>query len=161
MPSLRSPAEVADMSYLTVTLVYARSFLLSILAAFTARPAAALVSGFNVHLLRDSAISLNSDTVRADLLGHECGYSGYAPQVVSTWVTVRTPNGEALAANSLFVAGSAAPFVTDSAAGYWIDDGTNFLFGEYFAGGLHALFPYAGTYLDLNLLLPIQGQLTA
>jgi len=142
------------MSWTTTVMQWGRFVLSAIVAAFSARPAAALLPTVNVRLLSTNTVALNADSTVSALAAQEVAYSGYAAVTISTWTTVRTANGESAIGSALFTATTATPFVPGTAVGYWLDDGTNFIGGEYFPAGVSAAFAYVGAYLALEVLLP-------
>lgn len=148
------------MTWTSVLITFARTFLNAILAAFTARPAGPLGAAFNVHLLTGTPFALSPDTTLATLQANEATYSGYALLPITSWTLVRNGYSQGIIGTALFVATAATPFVPGTVTGYWIDDGTNWLVAEFFASGVVGSFAAPGDYLALDAVLPLQGQQT-
>jgi len=144
-------------NYQTQELVYGSAFMDTVIEALVTRPAGALVVTGKVRLSKDPAFDPAPGSVITDFTTHEADYSGYAAGgiavALSAPLNVTTTIRGALT-SALFVAATASPFVPNNVYGYWLDDGTNVIAGERFAGGGVASFGAPGDFLDLEAMLP-------
>lgn len=148
------------MDYASEEVVYGRTFLSSILAAFSTRPAAALVVTPKVRLSSDINFNPTPDNTVATLAANEATFSGYtAGGIAPTFSAVLRggPDFQQLNAPVLFEAATADPFVPGNCYGWWLDDGTNVIAAEKFANGLVASFANVGDYLALDVYLPMHS----
>jgi hypothetical protein len=136
-----------------------------LLTALTTRPAAAIIAAGKIRLSQDPAFNPTPQSTVAALAANEATYSGYAAGGIALVLTVGlnlSPSIVGAVASALFVASGGGPFVSNNVYGYWVDDGTNLVVGEKFAGGGIASFGAPGDFLDLNVAVPLAlGQKTS
>lgn len=143
------------MYYQSKSLIYARTFMDSWLAAFKTVPAAALIIAPTVRLLQGLLPAITPDTTLADLESSEANFSGYGADTFTLTVPVQSStNVEAAIGSATFLATAASPFVGNSISGYFITDGTNLVAAEAFPGGTNIQIAAAGQFLALDLVLP-------
>ena len=146
-------------NYTAQQVTLGRAFINTILAAFNTRPAGALVVTPKLRLSNNPALVFTPDTTIATLASAECAYSGYTAGGIAA--TVSAPLDLSTVCQGVFIQGlfeatPASPFVPDTATGWWLDDGTNFLVGEKFSGNQTAPFGVPGNFLALNATIPVQ-----
>ena len=152
-------------TYTAQQVTYGQAFVNTILAALKTVPGAALIVAGKLRLSNNPTLVLTPQTTIAALAANECAYSGYTAGGIA--VVLSAPlnlsnNAQGVLTTGLFLAVTATPYVPDTATGWWIDDGTNFIVGERFAGNQVATFAAPGAFLDLIAELPIQlGQATS
>lgn len=148
-------------NWITKSVVYGQSFLLTVVSALKTVPGGALVVAGKLRLSKDPAFNPTSASTISALAANEADYSGYASGgiavVLTTGLLVGTV-GVGAEAPAVFVAATATPFVPATVYGYWVDDGTNVIAAEAFGGGQSALFGAVGDFLALTLLLPFRFQ---
>lgn len=123
-----------------------------------------MIATAKVRLSTNPSFVPNSLATIAELAANEANYSGYTAGgvalVVGSPVNLSPTCQGAVTAVS-FVATAASPYVPSNVYGYWVDDGTNVIAQEAFAGGASVGFGAPGDFLELVLELPQQGpQLT-
>jgi len=93
------------------------------LASLFSRPAAAVFSPPNVHLLADTT-GLNENSVYADFAALECNFSGYALWIPTTAGPVNVGNGLWVCTFSANMFQAANPLTSgpQNALGYWLDN---------------------------------------
>jgi len=146
-------------SYASQSVVFGQTFANTVVAAWKTVALAPLIATPKVRLVNSPSFTINPQTTIAELAAVECNYSGYAAGGIALVVgsPVNLSNAAQGAVTGLqFVSTTATPYVGATAFGYWIDDGTNLIAGEMFAGGFSADFGSAGSFLELILQLPIQ-----
>jgi hypothetical protein len=145
-------------TYVSQSPTYGRTFLASVIAALSARPAGALLTNGKLRLSKDPGFNPTENSHIADLTGGECDFSGYTAggYTVTLGATLNV-SGSALGApdDILAVATTATPQVGNSIYGYWIDDGTNIVMFEVFAGGPIPV-AIAGDYCEVDLRVPLR-----
>jgi hypothetical protein len=143
--------------------IWGRTFMATILAAFSARPGAALVVAGKLRLSNANPFNPTPDSTVASLAANEVTYSGYtAGGYATTFVgpVNFNPLEPGLIVVQNFLAVVAGPFVPDTAYGWWIDDGVNLIAAEPFAGGASAAFSSPGDWLDLVASMPFPLQVS-
>lgn len=144
--------------YNSTTVIYGRSFLNTILAAFKTLPAAALIiAAAKIRLSKDPAFAPTADSTIAGLAAQEATFTGYPAggiAVVQSAPVNLSPGAQGELATALFTATGSA--IGNVVTGYWIDDGTNVVLAERFAGGLNVSFAVANDFLELVVQLPLQ-----
>lgn len=145
-------------NWITQSVVYGQDFLLTVVAALKTAPATPLVNTGKLRLSLDPGFNPTPNSTISALAANEANYSGYTAGgiavVLTTGLLVST-TGVAAAAQGLFEATTATPFVPANVTGYWVDDGTNFIGGEAFGSGNVAQFAAPGDFLALTVLLPL------
>jgi hypothetical protein len=144
-------------NYSSQSVTFGRTFYNTILSALSTRAAAALIVAGKVRLSNNPSFNPSADVQISTLAASECDYSGYASGGIAAVVggpVNLSANTQGVIIPALFQATSADPFVQATAYGWWIDDGTNVIAFERFAGGGSARFGAAGDFLALNVLLP-------
>lgn len=138
--------------------VYGRTFSDTILAALSARPAAALIAAGKLRLSKDPAFAPNPASTVAALAANEADFSGYvaggSALALSAAVNL-SPSIQGVTDVALFTAAVAVPFVSNAVTGWWVDDGANFVAGEAFPNGQTANFATPGDFLQLVAELPV------
>lgn len=145
------------MFYETKSVVWGRVFANAVLTAFGTDPAAALLVTPKVRLSKDPAFAPTPDSTRAGLAANEADFTGYtAGGYTPTFsAPVRIGNNlQALLATVLPIRGVTLPGVNNTVFGWWIDNGTDVVVAESFAGGFQADFSNPGDFLDLSVVLP-------
>lgn len=135
----------------TALLVWGRALVNAMLAALSARPAAALLATPTVRLfVGDTAPS--PDSVFADFT--EPTFHGYAPVTLTLAGPVQLgtqATGMIAAANFIATSGGT---IDDTVTGYWLTDGVSAVYGaERFADAVE--FGAVGDFLDLSVALPV------
>ncbi len=147
-------------NYQSQNIVYGQAFADTVMAAFKTVPGGALIaSAAKLRLSQDPSFNPSPGSTIASLASGEANYSGYTAgglAVVQTGPVNTSPSCQAMFVPGVFVATTGSPFVPNSVTGYWIDDGTNVIMGERFAGGATATFAEAGDFLVVSVLLPEQ-----
>ena len=147
-------------TYESVTLVYGRVWLNSLLSALKTIPATPLLpTTSKIRLSSDPAFNPTPDSTIADLAAQEAAFSGYS--AATNPIALKGPvnlSGQAVGMlqDAFWEAVTATTFVSGSVYGYWLDDGANIVCAERFAGGLVAGFAEPGDFLALTLLIPAQ-----
>jgi len=122
-----------------------------LLAALSARPAAALLTTPTVHLFTAGPSPITPTQVPADFT--EATFVGYAAAALTPIVgPVITPSFtcRAVFANVSFVAGAVVG--SQNVLGYWVDDAsTHFYLGEFFPAPVQIVNP--GDFIDLAVLI--------
>lgn len=157
--ALDGPRIAQVASYASQSITYGQAFLNTIVAAWKTTASAALIATAKVRLIHEASFTISPQTTIAQLAAQECDYSGYTAGGVA--LVVGAPvnlslNAQGAVTGIQFLATAATPFVADTAYGYWVDDGTNMIAGEMFAGGVGITFASAGAFLELILELPLQ-----
>lgn len=135
------------------TPTFARPLLNALLAALSARPAAALFTTPFVHLFKAGPSPLTPDTLYSAFT--EAAFPGYASVALGTLAgPVITPSTlcEGVFSNASFIAG--AIVTPETILGYWVDEGaaptTPAHYFEYFPAPIPFVNP--GDFLDLAVL---------
>jgi len=138
----------------TVMLTWGRTLVNALLAALSARPAAALLVTPKVRLY-SAGPALSPDSVVDDYTAVTAtGVEDVALTI--TGVVNLDGNVQGAIGHVDFVATTADPFVEDTAIGYILFDGTDaFYGGEQFASEVN--FGQAGDFLGLDIVFPIGG----
>lgn len=121
-------------------------------------PGAALLAAGKLRLSKDPSFNPNSKTTLAELEANECDFSGYPAGGIAVSLTTGldlTPQIQGAITSGTFVAATATPFVSGTAYGYWIDDGTDMAMAEKFASPFNAPFAEVGAFLVLNAAIPL------
>lgn len=138
----------------THNLTMSKALIDGLLAALSARPAAALLTTPTVHLFTAGPSVITPTQVPADFT--EATFTGYASQTLGTLLgPIQLPNteGDGVHADVNFLAGAVAP-PGQMILGYWIDDGaTTFFGGEVFPNPIPIGVP--GAFIDLDVVFPI------
>lgn len=146
-------------SYQAKNVIVSKTFGDAIVAAFSARPAAALLGATpKLRLGTDPGMVIDKTTTLADLAAQEANYSGYTAGGVTPTVTGPVNEGEdqvAAVVNNVFVATTASPFVGNTVCNWWIDDGTNLVVGETLDEADRVEIAEAGDFYDLLAVLPV------
>jgi hypothetical protein len=146
-------------AYASQNTVYGKAFALTVLAALTTRPAAALFGTLKVRLVTAAPFAPTPNNVIADFLPNEATFVGYtAGGYAPTWSAAVNLSG-----NIVGIVTNVTPICTSASApspnvitGYWVDDGTNVIVAEGFPGGLTFGFVNPGDFLDLQVNIPFQ-----
>jgi hypothetical protein len=148
-------------TYTAQNVTMGQAFMNTIIAALKTVASAALIASAKVRLSNSPSFNPIPGSTIAQLAANECAYSGYAAggiaAVLSAPVNL-SAGAQGTLISALFEATTATPFVPDTAYGWWIDDGTNFIAGEKFANNANAPFAAPGSFLSLTAIVP--GQLT-
>lgn len=147
-------------SFASANPVYGSAFLASIIGAYKTAPMNPLIDTAKVRLSNNPAFVASPGSTVAELDATECAYSGYAAGGIALVVgapVILSATCEGAVTALQFLATSATPFVSDTAYGYWIDDGVNVILSEPFSvpGGIP--FAAAGNFLELIVQLPQQA----
>jgi hypothetical protein len=147
------------VDYVSQSVGYGSAFADTVQAALKTRAAAALVATPKIRLSSNSNFNPTPQSSIATLSASEAAFSGYpaggASGTVSDPVNLSTMAVGVLM-SATFVATTAAPFVEGTCYGYWVDDGTNVIAYERFAGGIQVTFGVPGDFLQLDIELPMQ-----
>lgn len=146
------------MNWTAQNVVYGRTFVNTILAAFAAAPLAELIDTAKIRLSQNPAFAPDPDSAIADLTPTEADYSGYTAGGIAMVVSAPLNLGtdvQGTMSSVLFKATTATPFVSNTVYGWWIDDGTNLICGEAFPGGVNALFGSINDFLQLDVVTPL------
>lgn len=131
-----------------------RVWLNTLLATLKTRPAAALLATGKLRLLKSRVVSIAPDVTLAALAAEEADYTDY-PVGGFAFLGNDPVNyndlGQGYVLQHTFLVTSATPAIGNDIAGYWIDDGTNMVLGEYFGIGADVPMQVQGDYLELNL----------
>jgi hypothetical protein len=144
--------------YQAQAIVYGQAFVNTILAALKTVPGGALVASAKLRLSNQVGFNPTKDATIAGLAANECNYSGYTAGGIAVVLTAPvdlSATVQGVMFTALFEAVAASPFVPDTGRGWWIDDGTNFIAGEAFAGGFVAPFAAPGNFVNLTAILPL------
>jgi hypothetical protein len=139
--------------------IWGLAFANTVLAALKTVASGALIASAKLRLSNLSTFNPTPASTIAALAANECAYSGYTAggiAVVLTTGLILSPACQGAVTTGVFEATTASPFVPDTAYGWWIDDGTNFICGEKFGTGTYAAFAAPGNFLDLAAFLPFQ-----
>lgn len=140
--------------------VYGTAFLNSLLNAYKTTAAGPLVATAKVRLNTNPAFNPGAGDTIADNVANEADFSGYPAGgiavVLSAPVNLSTTCQGSLF-NATYTAAAATPFVTGTAYGYWVDDGTNVIMGEKFGAGINFAFGVPGDFLELIGQMPQQA----
>jgi hypothetical protein len=121
------------------------------LAALSARPAAALLTTPTVHLFTAGPSPISPTQVPSDFT--EATFIGYAAVVLASLLgPIITPSNtcEGVFNNANFIAGAIVG--SQTILGYWVDNGsTEFYLGEYFPSP--ALIVSPGDFVDLAVII--------
>jgi len=130
-----------------------RIFLLALLDALLARPAAAILPTLTTRLFTAGPTPITPNNATADFT--EATFNGYAEVVVTPGSTpVNTPSGEgiALIGDANFIATGAA--IPETILGYYVvGPAGSMLMGEYFPAPVPIVNP--GDFISLNLSVPL------
>lgn len=147
------------MNYQSQEVGYGRTFADTILAALKTVPGGALITSGKIRFSKDPAYDPTPASAIADLSAHECDFSGYTSggyaTTLSAPLNLSTVCG-GVQCSALAIAGTASPFVPNTVYGYWLDDGTNVIAFERFAGGASMSIAAPGDFIDLQVFLPLQ-----
>jgi hypothetical protein len=143
--------------YSSQNAVIGRAFADTILAALKTVPGSALITSGKVRLSKDPSFNPSSDSSVVALEANEADFSGYPAGGVA--VSLSAPLNfslgcQAVLTSALFLAAAASPFVPNVVTGYWVDDGTNVVQGERFAGGVNFSLSAPGDFLELAVFFP-------
>lgn len=128
------------------------SLVAALVAAFSTRPAAALIVTPTVHLYTAVSAPVSPNSLIADFT--EATFAGYANQTVTLSGPRNFPNNLGLGEGGpvAFVASSGITTPGQSCLGYWIDDGVSTIYAaEAFPTPILFVHPY--DYLELTILL--------
>lgn len=131
-----------------------RSLVSAMLAAISARPAAALISSPYVHLLKGNIV-VTPDITLGSLQALEANYTGYAPQVLAALAGPANLrfDTEGMLQNNDFIVG-ANPVTPNNITGYWVDQaGIDWVVAEMFPNVIPMSNP--GDLIDLQISIPI------
>jgi hypothetical protein len=142
--------------YTARSFTYSQAFAQAIVAAYLARPAAALIAAPDVHLFKANTISPTPQSVAADFAAGEADYTGYAltsptltgPANLSTQI-------EGAVTSTTFLISAGPVTVTNVIGGYWIQQGSVVVGYEVFVSGQTQTMAAIGDYIALNLALPV------
>jgi hypothetical protein len=138
------------MIYVSKSLVWNAVFLQSVIAALSARPAAALAPALTAHLYNNPVNPSGDDTVATYT---ETAFSGYVAAALTPSGPVRlTLPGEGALATSLFVGAGGPPFVPDNLQGVYYVSGGLLVASERFPQPMP--IAQAGDFLDLTTIFP-------
>lgn len=143
--------------YSSQQVVFGRAFALAVVAALKTAPANPLINLAKLRLSQSPVFNPTPLNVPADFIANEATYSGYTAGGVAVVLTVGLVLSQGAVGaffGNLFLATGAA--VQNLVYGYWIDDGTNVIVAERFAGGVNFPFQQNGDNLDLNVFIPVQ-----
>lgn len=143
--------------YNSLFVVIGTAYMDTLVAAQGTRAAAALIVAPKVRLYGASPYNPQVGDAIADLTPSEMAFSGYPTGGVAPTFTgpVRlSPSCQGLVGSVVFEATGSPVTTPGTAYGFWVDDGTNVLWQEPFAGAFTAPFAIAGDFLVLNLVLP-------
>lgn len=142
----------------TKAVVFGRVFANALLTGLTTLAGAALLATGKLRLSNDPAFNPTPSTLLAALTAAECAYSGYTAggiAVVMTGPLNVTVDIQGVSQSHLFEAVTASPFITDTAYGWWIDDGTDMLLAGAFADDGPVAFQAPNDFLQLLAILPV------
>jgi len=145
--------------YTSQEVTYGQAFGLTVVSALKTVPGQALINSAKLRLFKNPSLAPDPVTPLADLVAAECDFSGYPAGGIAVVLTVGLVLSNSCVGaltTGLFVADDTDPFVSGSAYGWWIDDGTNVIAVEKFAGGSAVPFAGKGAFLDLSVELPLQ-----
>jgi hypothetical protein len=144
-------------NYTSQDVTYGTVFAQSVLAAFSTAPANPLIHTGKLRLSQDPAFNPQPNSTVAGLAANEATYTGYTAGGVAVALSgglLPSPNLAGALQTELFTAAGGGTFVPNNVTGWWIDDGTNVIAGERFAGGAVCNFAEVGDYLVLTVILP-------
>lgn len=146
-------------NYQSQNVVYGQAWAATLTAALKTAPANPLVNTAKIRLSSQNGYNPQVNSTIASLAANEASYSGYPAGGIAAVLTAGlnlSGNCEGAIAQAVFEATAATPFVPGVVYGYWVDDGTNVILGEAFAGGGSAGFNIPGAFLTLAVLFPTQ-----
>jgi hypothetical protein len=145
-------------AYASQQVTYGRAWLNTILAALKTTAGGPLVDTAKIRLSNNAAYTPGPDDTIAGNAASEADYSGYAAGGIAVVLSapVNLSQGcQGVLCPVLYEATAASPFVSAVVYGYWVDDGTNIICGERFAGAVNYGFAGPGDFLQLILQLPL------
>lgn len=155
------------MDYQTQSVVYGRDFLRTVLAAFKTDPGAALVATAKLRFSTDPLFNPTGDSVLADLEAAEADFTGYTAGGYTVTLSAPVNLSPTILGTEQFVLAVAADptppdlFNPNTVYGYWIDDGTNMILAEKFAGGVSAEIGQPGDHIGLTYSTPLTMNMSA
>jgi hypothetical protein len=151
-------------AYASAQVTFGTAFLNTLMAALKTAPMNPLVNTAKIRLNTNPAFNPSPGDAISTNTANEADYTGYTAGGIAVSLSSPvnlSPTCQGVVASALFTATSASPFVSSVVYGYWIDDGTNVILAEKFAGGINVAFDAAGAFLELIVQLPAQAiQLT-
>lgn len=141
--------------YVTVAPVLTSAFAKTVLAAYKTVPLAELIPTPKLRLSKDPLFNPGPESVIADFTPNEADFTGYpaggsAPVLSAPFKFSLLLWG--LQQTVVFASsGSAAQ---NTIYGYWLDDGSDVIIAEKFAGGQTAAFNDTGDFLALDVRVP-------
>jgi hypothetical protein len=145
------------VEYQIVDLVYNKTFLDAVLAAELTVPGGALIPTPTVMLFNLATLNPAPDTLIATFTANKCTFSGYADQAL-TLAGPRNTGPQSLGniGNVIFSATAATPFVPDTAYGWAILSGGDWIAAGKFDAPFVVPFQAAGDFLSLLVQLFLQ-----
>lgn len=146
-------------TYSSQLITYGQAYLETVAAANKTAPMTALIASGKLRLSNNPALVANPQATISQLAADECAYSGYTAGGIAVTLSgplILSNSAVGMLCTGTFLATTATPFVSDSAHGYWIDDGTNVILVEAFPPGTVFSFAQAGAFLELVVLIPLQ-----
>ncbi len=137
--------------------VYGAAFVETVLAAYKALTAVALVASGKIRLSKLPGFNPQPGATVASLEANEADFTGYTGGGYTCTLSAQVNVGVnivGLTAAALPIAGTADPQVQNVIYGWWLDDGTNMVAAEAFPTGTTFAFNSPGDYLDLEIVLP-------
>ncbi len=148
-------------AYASQNVVYGTAFLNSLMAAYGTVATGPLVATAKMRLNSNPGFNPQPGDSIATNTANEAAFTGYPAGgidvVLSTPVNL-SPTCQGTVASGTFTATTSGSFVSGTAYGYWIDDGTNVIAAEPFPPGSPALFAGPGDFLELVVQLPAQAR---
>ncbi len=145
------------LSYTSQVVGYGLAFMDTVMQAFTTLPAAKLINTAKLRLSHDPAFSPTPGSTIAALAAQEANFTGYPAggAAFATGTPIHlAPSIDGAGTAVFFQATTGAPFTADTVYGYWVDDGTNVIAYERFAGGVAMPFTSPGVGMEMVVFLP-------
>lgn len=137
-------------------ITYTEALVAALLAAFSARPSAALLQTATCHLYTASSAPISPQSTVSQFT--EASFAGYAPVVMSPLIgPINLPSGEGMGVHV------EADFLCTSTAtpgyniiGYWVDNGATVLYAaESFASPIPIVF--LGDFVSLDVIFGVDN----
>jgi hypothetical protein len=150
--------------YQSQQLTFGTAFLNTLIAALKTTASGPLIDTGKLRLITQAAWVPTPGATIAALEAAEATFTGYTAGgiavVLSTAVNL-SPTCQGCLCSGMFTASAVVVAPAGSITGYWIDDGTNVIVMEAFAGGQVLTFANPGDFLDLNVAIPAQARQAA
>jgi hypothetical protein len=147
-------------AYASASVVFGTNFLNTLMAALKTTASGPLVATAKVRLNTNPAFNPQPGDSIATNTANEADFSGYTTGGDS--LTISNPVNLSATCQGVvgavtFTSATASPFVSGTAYGYWVDDGTNVIVAERFANGVNFGFSAPGDFLELIVQIPAQA----